>query len=504
MNLKEYLIEALMVEAEVKGGYKIPSNDTDVVWDRISTKQITTQETSFKDFLQQIVDEFGDNNPFTLNNDENVEYFKLHYDALGMIGVTDGDFTPKINNIKYENILFKHLHDQKYNIYIKGDNGKWIHVGETGKGSVGKVGELEQETMTANVFNNDVTINNNTVYFKQTGTEKVYPSAWCRAWENQTKTIGDFFTGITTIKIGNEQYTNMFADKYPTIGSSNPKMKLEQYNTTNSEVAQTYREFHKTIGKALGRSKRDTFDPSDVFVYDPTQSNDIITTFRSVIDYPKNNSDLPTNEINGMVLSMAKSAIQQLIASGSFIGISLKKGNEFKYKLLNINDDFINDFSDINLISVGKSTKGLRILLNCKTFDNNNDKVIILVRTSGGKHIRILPIHDKHSQMGDVPKDLYRDDFDNDDIINDLHNLLNGTGDGFWNPSWNQNERTMFEDIIDGIPNNINTMSVADKEIYCVLYDIIRGGKTRLQEFILSGKKIGDRCLPYLLIEPKN
>jgi len=329
---------------------------------------------------------------------------------------------------------------------------------------------------------------------------------WVTSWVNQ----------FNTIQTQLSSWSNLVAVRYG----------------DDDEVSNTIIKIHNKIVKELKSPQKDTFDPSDIIIYDKTAQKDIIERFSNI---PEEN-----------VFTAAKALITDLFDEKKYVGVSLKKGVNFLPLKLNflpiegfegaciksINYDpcemFFKDEKPFNMSHTEYNTrrknkktsptKSLTIVID--TDEDENIKLYFRTNHDGYRESLILEpqLNNAKAFIGKCPATKYPkylDQFNKGFLqlkntqaknvkydIDDLCKKWDYVRKYIDAQSTSKDIRDLFEYIMP-IEKYINSELYSYYMQINFLYALFKSDiETSLRNILLWAEKIDEDCLPYLLIKP--
>lgn len=317
-----------------------------------------------------------------------------------------------------------------------------------------------------------------------------------------------------------------------------------RYGDTNDKVASKLLEIHKAIS-SLVKAPKDTFDPSDILIYDRSSIGEILNEMDSMIE------DV---EDADSIIKAGVAVFGRLYHSHKYIGVSIKKGKSFRPVFMNfepaigfenasLRDKMSLDpvygffgYDDKMVAEFEERTKEADeayykdIVKNCKRRNkscvlyadcDDHKNIDIAIRTnqqSYHPHLVIEPKFKKaKAQIGKVPTfkwmrmltainpDL-QEAFEDKKAKYDVDGLCK---------KWDY-IRTRFKDLRTTSKQLRHLYEIfasidrkLDNELYSysvqinILYALLQGEtSTMVRSLLLWAEKVDDDCLPYLLIKP--
>lgn len=515
MRLREYLIESLLLEA----GYDTSFDTADeyVNYFRGAYKKFNEQD---EEFIRFVVDEVWDGDPDTVpfridKSKTNIKLYKPYRDSEKLVNwLTQRGITDIMgSSIKPGSITFT---------WGSGS----LSANKEGSGSIPTD---TQEMITCMIFNeylkhqSDLSIedlktkdwNPYNKYF----TEKSYKT-WLKSWVAQVETI------------------------FRAIPKSNDLIAVH-YDDKSDRVAETLRDIHEVIRRKRGLRMKDAFDPTDIIIYSKSKSSSIVNSMKECAEL----------EDGEAIVKAMRTTITELYHNGSYVGVSLKKGTSFRPHFMNFepavgfenahftgkisidpvygffggDEDGIEEFMKMKSVDKyyykeivkkygNKRNKSCVVIIDCD--DEKNIKLNIRTNSSTYHNMLVLEpsLYKAHAQMGKVPVDKW------ESLLAESNPTINNI---------KSTTRYDIEDIIEKfeyVKTQFNTIRTTpeqlrhlfelfgdkekefhmDNEIWAcyieihILYAILTAKDTSnvLRNLLLWAEKLGDDCLPYLLIMP--
>lgn len=444
IGLREFILEQL----NAGGKFENISNNLDdlrTLASKLNLWKLTANEFSdVEQFLDEVFSDAGIEHRFIYANDKN--YLK--------IPVALYDSILKISK-KFPNILIDDIGSKKVKIKYKGAE-KDYSILETGNGSVGKISTEDQETGTVklwNAFAQELSNNNkldlNPKFVKEFVSE--ISADFDDSWINS-------FT----------QHILVISKLIESFGENPADYRIARYGKDDefSKVGKAYSNYIQKYTSILG-GRKDSWDPSDVILYNVKHSSDVISKLNSYC-----NGDVVANKAN---------FISELFDTKLLVGISLKKVEvkSATFEYFNVGQHTkIGDIKSFDVIYPKKSTSknvAVDVVGNFNlsgVTDEDGDKVgvehklRIYLRTFGGGIIAMdcTAIGTKSPSLGKCAKAVWA-------------NVL----------GLKEKQKFTIDECLDAFDNFINNND--DRTI-----------KEKLKEIIQSAVKEGPNCFPFILI----
>lgn len=539
MNLKQYLIEALMVEAVSDGGFKEQPQSVDDIMVRFKRAGRQFGDDSIeiiRQFYELIWNDNEGVNPFVLNTDQTkttvkIRYFVLDTTFSGMLNDKSGD----LDSLGFPQITYKDCGRNKYRFYIAKGN-RSVEFAETGNGSVGRITTATQEGTLCNVFNHltlSLTENDNDIIVDLNGNLQdilgnVEDPTWKKSFICASASLFRYITGNNGINVNNVEGNKnawIFTGLTPGNIKQISNYRLEKFggykDSTDYEwkLCDMYTAFINAYTKYFTGSLKDHWDPSDVILYDITKVENLENLFKSMTEtlnngsYGSNNNpyyqltnDKTVNDIQEQIYTLYNDK------SKPFAGISLKKVSKVstpeKYNLPKGTPKFEMSVNDYNLVSrtdKGNPNQLSSAYIECYGKYNIPSQIDTQTgETTNGETLDAIKLELRSFGAGIIAMDI---------ILSDKRKK-DDSGYSFTSPALGKVPKSLWVDILNNYKkesDKYDNTNINDKDLNeCVTLfvdffgDITSKDRNdrinKLHDLIMAGIKNGPNCLPFVLL----